>query len=125
MAVYYAALAPDHFHVPMLDGFADELDAETDNAGDTTLQLVAEAEGEVVRALLARLLPPEAGAQRQITPDLGEMRLSIDYLATDEAHRRQGVGSRLVNAAEAWGRSAGATIAETSTYHRSPLSLPF
>jgi hypothetical protein len=35
------------------------------------------------------------------------------------------VGTRLVEAAEEWGRSAGARIAETSTYYRSPLSLPF
>jgi GNAT superfamily N-acetyltransferase len=75
--------------------------------------------------LVARLLPPEAGAKRQITPDLGEARLHIEYLATAAASRRRGVGTRLVEAAEAWGRSAGATIAETSTYHGSPLSVPF
>ena len=45
--------------------------------------------------------------------------------AIDEACRRQGVGTRLVEAAEEWGRSAGARIADTSTYYRSPLSLPF
>ena len=125
IAVYYSELAPEHFHVPVLEGFAEELDAGAESADDTALQLVAEAGGKVVGALAARLLSPEAGAQWQITPDLCETRLRIDYLATDEVHRRQGVATRLVEAAEEWGQRAGARIAETSTYYRSPLSLPF
>lgn len=124
-AVYYAELAPEYFQVPMLEGFAEELDAEAESVADAALQLVAEADGKVVGALAARLLSPEAGAQRQITRDVGEKRLRIDYLAIDQARRRQGVGTRLVEAAEEWGRRAGARIAETSTYYRSPLSLPF
>ena len=42
-----------------------------------------------------------------------------------ERHRRSGVGTRLAEAAEAWGRERGAGIAETWTYGASPLSLPF
>jgi GNAT superfamily N-acetyltransferase len=125
MALYYAALAPGHCQVPMLDGFADELDAQVDRSDGSTLHLVAETDDEVVGALVARLLRPEAGALREITADLGYTRLKIDYVATDETHRREGVATRLVSAAENWGRAAGATIAETSTYSRSPLSLPF
>jgi len=125
MAAYYADLAPHDFQMPMLEGFAEELDAEAARTDDTTLHLVAEVDGEVVGALVARLLPPEDGAERQIAPDLGETRLRIDYVATDDAHRRHGVGTRLVETAEAWGRDGGATAAETWTYHRSPLSVPF
>ena len=33
--------------------------------------------------------------------------------------------ARLVEAAEAWGRERGATVAETWTYRASPLSWPF
>jgi GNAT superfamily N-acetyltransferase len=125
MAAYYADLAPNHFRTPVLDGFAEELDVEMESTDHTTLHLVAEVDGEVVGALVARLLPPEDGAERQIAPDLGETRLRIDYVATDAAHRRHGVGSRLVEGAETWGRDSGATVAETWTYHRSPLSMPF
>lgn len=125
MAAYYADLAPHHFQTPTLDGFAEELDAEAGSTDDATLHLVAEVDGEVVGALVARLLPPEEGAARQIETDLGQTRLRIDYLATAEAHRRHGVGTRLVEAAEAWGRDGGATVAEAWTYQCSPLSVPF
>jgi GNAT superfamily N-acetyltransferase len=75
--------------------------------------------------LVARVLAPEPGAGREISPDLARTRVRIDYLAVDEPHRRTGVGARLVEAAETWGRERGATVAETSTYRASPLSMPF
>ena len=46
-------------------------------------------------------------------------------LGVDPAHRRRGVASALVAAAEAHARDRGATVVETWTYHGSPLSLPF
>jgi len=125
VARYYLELAPDYFQIPTLEEFAEELDAKARGTDSTTLKLVAEIDGEVVGALLARLLPPEDEAARQTSRDPGETRLRIDYLATSAASRRQGVGGHLVEAAEAWGRNAGATVAETWTYHRSPLSVPF
>jgi GNAT superfamily N-acetyltransferase len=125
MARYYLHLAPEYFQMPELQGFADELDAEVAARDDTTLHLVGEIEGRVVGTLFARLLLPEPGAARQISRDLSQTRLRIDYLAAAEPNRRQGVGARLVEAAEAWARSRGATVAETWTYHRSPLSVPF
>ncbi|MGB0096329.1 MAG: GNAT family N-acetyltransferase [Solirubrobacteraceae bacterium] len=123
VARYYLDLAPDYFQV--LERFAEQLDADAPAVDGATLHLVAEAEGEVVGALVARLMPPEALAKREITPELGARSLRIEYLAVAAARRRQGVGTRLVEAAEAWGRAAGATISETTTYHGSPLSVPF
>lgn len=79
----------------------------------------------MIAALFARLLPADDGAARQITPDSGHVRLRVDYLATAKPHRRSGAGTRLVEAAEAWGRAHGATVAETWTYHESPVSMPF
>jgi GNAT superfamily N-acetyltransferase len=108
----------------MLDRFAEPLDAETPAIDSTTLHLVAEVEGQVVGVLVARLLPPEVPAKRDITPERGAT-LRIEFLATAAASRRQGVGTRLVEAAEAWGREAGATVAETTTYQGSPLSVSF
>ena len=123
VARYYLDLAPDYFQV--LERFAEELATDAPAVDSATLRLVAEVEGEVVGALVARLLPPEAPAKRGITPELGVTSLRIEYLAVTAASRRQGVGTRLVEAAEAWGRAAGATISETTTYHGSPLSVPF
>jgi GNAT superfamily N-acetyltransferase len=87
------------------------------------LRLVAEVEGEVVGALTARLLEPVT-VGGDATGD-EEKRLRIDYLATAAASRRAGIGTRLVQAAESWGRRVGATIAETTAFRGSALSIPF
>jgi len=87
------------------------------------LRLVAEVEGEVVGALTARLLEPVT-VGGDATGD-AEKRLRIDYLATAAASRRAGIGTRLVQAAESWGRGVGATIAETTAFRGSALSIPF
>ena len=123
VARYYLDLAPDYFQV--LERFAEQLASDAPTIDSATLHLVAEAEGQVVGALVARLLPPEDAAKREITPELGAISLRIEYLAVAAANRRRGIGTRLVEAAEAWGREAGATVAETTTYQGSPLSVPF
>ena len=87
------------------------------------LRLVAEIEGEVVGALTARLLEPDTFRDDGQTE--AETRLRIDYLATAAASRRVGIGTRLVQAAESWGRKVGATIAETTAFRGSALSIPF
>jgi GNAT superfamily N-acetyltransferase len=104
----------------------DHADAESEE--DAKLRLVAERDGEIVGALAARLIAPAQQAQQAqhgATGELGETRLRIDYLATAAGRRRTGIGTRLVRAAEAWGREGGATIAETVTSQDSPLSVPF
>jgi GNAT superfamily N-acetyltransferase len=125
MAAYYAALAPEHFHLPDLATFAEEVDAALAASHDRSRHLVAEVDGEVAGAVVATIVAPDEGAEREISPDLARTRVRIDYLAVDERHRRAGVGGRLVHAAEEWGGEQGATVAETTTYRHSPLSLPF
>ena len=87
------------------------------------LRLVAELDGEVVGALTARLLEPVTSSTDGSSE--AETRLRIDYLATAAASRRAGIGTRLVQAAETWGRKVGATIAETTAFRGSALSIPF
>jgi GNAT superfamily N-acetyltransferase len=100
--------------------YYDERGTHYFNGGQ--LRLVAEIEGEVVGALTARLLEPvTAGDGRGDA----ETRLRIDYLATAAASRRAGIGTRLVQAAENWGRKVGATVAETTAFRGSALSIPF
>ncbi len=125
MADHYAELAPEHFRRPALNGYAAVVDAELAEVKATELELVAEVDGQVVASLYALLIAPVDGAERAIAADLSSTRLRIEYLATAAGHRRSGAGSALVEAAEAWGREQGATVAETTTYHRSPLSVPF
>jgi GNAT superfamily N-acetyltransferase len=125
MAAYYADLAPSRFVRPDVTGLADTLDAEFATTSDAALHLVAEIRGDVAGVLYAHLVRPHAGAHREMALHLRDTRVRIDYLATATAYRRRGVATRLVDAAEEWGRRSGATIAETSTYVHSPLSVPF
>jgi GNAT superfamily N-acetyltransferase len=125
MARYYVELAPSHFDMPVIDGLAEELDAELGGAPSPDIRLIAEIDGEVAGVLFARLLAPQAGAEREISRDLRERRMRIEYVATAEAYQRRGVATALVEAAESAARGRGATIVETWTYHGSPLSLPF
>jgi GNAT superfamily N-acetyltransferase len=64
-------------------------------------------------------------AERQLLRDLGRARLYVDALGVEGSYRRRGVGAQLLRAAEAWGRDKGAVRAVLTTYHASPLSVPF
>jgi GNAT superfamily N-acetyltransferase len=68
--------------------------------GGDRLELVADVDGEVAGAIVAHV----AGA-----------RLRIDCLVTAAAHLGRGYAARLAEAAEAWGRERGATVAEIWT----------
>jgi GNAT superfamily N-acetyltransferase len=74
--------------------------------GAEVLRLVAEVDGELAGALVAHMVATL---------------LRIDSLVTAEAHRGRGYAAQLVEAAEAWGRERGATLAETWTRDRVPF----
>jgi GNAT superfamily N-acetyltransferase len=121
---YYARLAPEYFAPGEHDGFAEWIAAEW--TGDTgCLALVAEIEGSVAGYLEAVLQEPEEWGRFFGNRDLRQRRLFINALLTAEEHRRRGVGTRLVEAAEEWGRERGAVVALLDTFHASPLSVPF
>jgi ribosomal protein S18 acetylase RimI-like enzyme len=86
---------------------------------------VAEVGGELAGYVEAQLLPPLESARHQILPDLGVTRLYVNSVGTSPRFWRRGVASRLVEAAEEWGRARGAAVAVCDTYHGSPVSLPF
>ena len=123
---YYARIAPDHFKQPDAEGFADfiERDAEWRDA-PANLALVAEVNGEVAGYLEASIQPPLETARWQAQRDLADARLFINYVGTADAYKRMGVATRLVEAAENWGRSQGAVAAICDTYIDSPVSVPF
>jgi GNAT superfamily N-acetyltransferase len=125
-ARFYARFAPDYFRTPDEAGFVEliEDDGEWRDAPEN-LALVAEVDGEVAGYLEATLQPPLDTARWQAQRDLGETRLAINFVATADAHKRKGVATGLVEAAEAWGRSKGAAVAVCDTYIDSPLSVPF
>lgn len=125
-SAYHVRLAPDIFRMPDEDGFVEFIANDTEwRALSTSLALVAEVDGEIAGYLEATLQEPVESARWQGQRDLGEFRLHINYVGTSDKLKRQGVGTRLVEEAEAWGRSQGAKVATLDTYINSPLSVPF
>lgn len=125
-AAYYTTLAPERFKAPDEEGLVEFFrdDDEWRDRTDT-IALVAEVDGEVAGYLEASLQPPLDSARWQTQRDLAETRLFINFVGTADAHQRQGVATRLVEAAEEWGRSQGAAVAICDTFLGSPLSMPF
>jgi GNAT superfamily N-acetyltransferase len=125
-AQHFAELDADAFRVPPADGLVtwfEEL-LQRPRSGDT-VWLVAEVDGRVVGSVSARLERPTEDAARQLLRDLGRVRLYVNALGVEEAYRRRGVGARLMQAVEEWGRDKGAVRSVLTTYHASPLSVPF
>jgi GNAT superfamily N-acetyltransferase len=123
---YYHELDPEAFQVPAADGLADWFEASARRDQDPgSLRLVGVIEGRVVGIVAAHLESPYREADKQLPRDLGQIRLHIDALSVGESARRSGVATRLMQAAEDWGRRNGATIALLETYADSPLSVPF
>jgi len=126
VARYYHEIRSDYFERQAPEGFAGQLAAQAaEPAQSRATCLVAEAQGAVVGALVARLVAPREQPGGDRKADVSSPALRIEYLATAAAWRRRGIGTRLVQAAEAWGRTSGATVAETTTFQGSPLSVPF
>jgi GNAT superfamily N-acetyltransferase len=125
-ARYYAELAPEYFKVPDEDGFIELVENDgTWRDAPENLSLVAEVDGQVAGYLEAAVQPPLRTARWQAQRDLGKTRLAINVVWTADAFKRKGVATRLVEAAETWGRSHGAAVVICDTYIDSPLSVPF
>jgi GNAT superfamily N-acetyltransferase len=78
--------------------------------GAEVLRLVADVDGDLAGALVAHVVAQDH-----------DTLLRIDSLVTADAHRGRGYAAQLVEAAEAWGRERGATLAETWTQDRVPF----
>lgn len=126
---YYATISPEHFRVPDADGQAAEFDEATarriHQADADKCMFVAETDGRVVGFIGARIAQPMDTALRQGMRESSQVRVEITVLAVAEAYRRQGVGTRLMAAAEEWACSRGAILATVDTYVGSYLSVPF
>ena len=122
---YYAQLAPEDFRAPDEEGLVAlvEEDGEWRQVPEN-LALVAEVEGDVAGYLEASIQGPLETARWQTQRDLGVVRLFINFVGTADRYKR-GVATRLVEAAEDWGRSRGAVVAVCDTFIDSPLSVPF
>lgn len=123
---YYAGLAPDTFQVPEAAGLGEYLGRDEAVADEPdVLRLVAEVDGRVVGSAVGRIERPAPGARYQLQREFAETRLLVDAVVIEEAFRRRGVGERLMDALESWGRERGASVSLVDTYPESALSLPF
>jgi GNAT superfamily N-acetyltransferase len=123
---HYAGLAPETFQVPDAEGLAEHLELGPDARDEPDiLRAVAEVDGRVVGTAVGRIEAPMASARYQLQRQLSQRRLIVDVLVVEEAYRRHGVGARLMEELESWGRSRGAAVALLDTYPESALSRPF
>jgi GNAT superfamily N-acetyltransferase len=123
---YYTALDPERFQMPDGDGLAEwfeELLADERPADE--LWLVAEVDGKVVGNIHAVLQRPIDTAARQVLRSLGKIRLFVEALGVEAAYQRRGIATRLMEAAEQWGRDRGALLVSLDTWSGSPSSIPF
>jgi GNAT superfamily N-acetyltransferase len=123
---YYTVLDPERFQVPESDGLTEwfeELLARP--RSEDELWLVAEVDGGVVGTVNAVLQRPIDTAARQVLRSLGTTRLLVEALAVEADYQRKGIATRLMEAAEQWGRERGARLASLDTWTGSPISVPF
>jgi GNAT superfamily N-acetyltransferase len=123
---YYAALAPELFQLPASQGLVEWVEERLARPRPSdTIWLVAEVAGQAVGDIHAQLQRPMQDAGRQLVREVGQLRVFVNALAVQATYRRRGVGTRLLEAVEAWGRQQGATLISLDTFIESPLSVPF
>lgn len=106
-AQHHALLDPVRYAVPAVDAIAARYrEGRQHAAGDRhSTTLVAERGGEIVGFVDCRLEQSPDPMHREMTY------CHVVEIAVDAGQQHQGVGRRLLLAAEGWGRQRGATFA--------------
>jgi ribosomal protein S18 acetylase RimI-like enzyme len=112
-AEYHAGLDPERYLVPaveMISARYREGRQHPLESGSEVMTLIAELDGEIVGFVDARLEQSSDAMHRTINY------CHIAEIAVRRAHRSQGIGGRLIRAAEDWGHQLGAEFASLE-YH--------
>lgn len=107
-AHYHADLEPERYWVPAIETVTAryrEVGRHASNPDAGTITLVAELHGQVVGFVDARLDRSADLMHRDLTY------CHIAEIAVGADHQNEGVGGRLLTAAEDWGRRRGAQLA--------------
>ena len=112
-AEHHARLDPERYWIPAAETISARYREGRQHPPDADgggITLVAELSGEIVGFIDARLdQSPDAMHREMIYCHVAE--IAVSY-----RHRNQGIGGRLLQAAEEWGRRQGATFASLE-YH--------
>jgi GNAT superfamily N-acetyltransferase len=121
------AIEPETYRHPKEDGLGEWI--EWEQIGDVKkgigTTLVAELDGRVIGMIFVRLEGPMPYSEYQMVSEFDHRVLIIDAIAVRPEHRRTGLGRRLLDAAEDWGRRQGAHYATSIEWARNEQSLPF
>lgn len=112
-AEYHASLDPERYSVPAIETIAARYHEEWQHPPDAAggvITLVAELSGEIVGFIDARLEQSPDPMHREMTY------CHVAEIAVSYRHQNQGIGERLLRAAEDWGRREGAEFASLE-YH--------
>jgi len=112
-AEYHARLDPERYFTPSVEAISAryrEGRQHRSSAGCDAITLVAELAGEIVGFIDAQLEQSLDAMHREMTY------CHIAEIAVSGRHRNQGIGGRLLRAAEDWGRRQGAEFASLD-YH--------
>lgn len=107
-AEYHARLDPERYLTPAVEAISAryrEGRQHLPDAGADGITLVAELSGEIVGFIDARLERSPDAMHREI------IYCHVAEIAVSGRHQNQGIGGRLLRAAEDWGRRQGAEFA--------------
>jgi len=109
-AEYHAELDPERYAAPAIEMISARYREGQQHAGRDVITLVAELSGEILGFIDARLEKSTDAMHREmIYCHIGEIAVRCRY-------RNQGIGGRLLRAAEDWGHGLGAEFASLE-YH--------
>jgi len=104
-AQHHVGLDPEHYRVPEPDAAADRLRGILEDDGRTSGYLAAVVDGRVVGSASIVLLPPPTGGSMMAPVPSAEVGIAV----MDDA-RDAGVGTALMEAAEAWAADRGVRV---------------
>jgi ribosomal protein S18 acetylase RimI-like enzyme len=104
-AAHHASLDPDRYSVPPFDEIVTRYREGQQHAGPDAITHVAELAGEIIGFVDARLDQSPDPMHRRI------LYCHVVEIAVRSRFQSHGIGRQLLDAAEAWGRRQGATLA--------------
>jgi GNAT superfamily N-acetyltransferase len=121
-AAYHAELDPERYSRPAMETISARYREgwqHPSHAGRDAMTLVAVLSGEIVGFIDARLERSDDAMHRELIYCL------ISEVAVYSKLRRQGIGGRLLRAAEGWGRRQGAEFALLEYHVANTRARPF